>query len=159
MQVHDTLEERIKLAVQSLLENESLTGDLDDEAAQTLLDWGIACVRRIVLDTGGLDDEEAAAVMSPRLRATRRLMRRVNAWLATPSPDDRTAILFDIAAQAAIIYGTGANRVDEHRLQAMASLQPGGIYTRRELIARLRGLFDPGKPCTLPQDDATEPLA
>lgn len=143
MQVQDKLEERIKLAVQSLLENESLTADLDDEAAQTLLDWGISCVRRIALDTADLNGEEAEALMAPRLRAVRRLMRCINTWLSAPSPEARVGVLSSIPAQLAVIYGTETVPLDEHRLKALASLSPGCGYTGSKLIAHLRKLVEP----------------
>lgn len=143
MQVQDKLEERIKLAVQSLLENESLTADLDDEAAQTLLDWGISCVRRIALDTADLNDEEAEALMAPRLRAVRRLMRCVNNWLSAYSPEARESALSSIPTQATVIYGTKTVPLDEHRLKALASLSPGCGYTGSRLIAYLRKLVEP----------------
>ncbi len=142
--MQDRLEERVKLAVQSILENESLTGDLDDEAAQALLDWGVACVRRIALETVGFDDEEAEASMAPRLRATRRLMRRVSAWVSAPSCAMQTDILSEIAAQAAIIYGAAFSPPDEHRLAAVAELYARSTCSKSRLIARLRALLEPG---------------
>jgi hypothetical protein len=142
--MQDELEERVKLAVQSILENESLTGDLDDEAAQALLDWGVACVRRIALETAGLDDGAAEASMASRLRATRRLMRRVSAWVSAPPCAMQTGILSDIAAQAAIIYGTAFNPVDEHRLAAVAELYARSTCSKAGLIARLRAMLEPG---------------
>lgn len=104
----DELTQRVNRVVESILENERLTADLDDEAAKALLDWGITCAEMIVHSTAGLNDSEAEEVMSPRLRATRRLMRRVNKWVANRPEMDAEAnavSLTGIIEQAAIIYG------------------------------------------------------
>ena len=65
----DHLESRTRRAVESLLENESLTADLDDAAAKELLDWGIAHAKEIISDTADMDDEGAEEAMYPRMSA------------------------------------------------------------------------------------------
>jgi len=97
------LERRIQSAVESILGNESLTADLDDPAAQALLDWGITCAKRIAGRTAGLNDERAEEVIYPGMRATRRLMRLVQRWASDQAGMD-TALLDQILEQAAIIY-------------------------------------------------------
>lgn len=102
------LVQRVNRAAESILENESLTADLDDEAAKALLDWGITCAEMIARSTAGLNDSEAEEAMSLRLRAIRRLMRLVNRWGASYSEMDAEAgasLLTRIIEQAAIIYG------------------------------------------------------
>ena len=78
----DEFADRSRRAVESLLENESLTSSLDDAAAQVLLKWGTDCAKLIVSSTAGLDAASAEDAMYPRMRALRRLMRRVNKWAA-----------------------------------------------------------------------------
>ncbi len=99
---------RIQRAAESILENEKLTADLDDAAANVLLDWGVACAEKIAGSTDGLGDSEAEEVISPRLRATRRLMRQVNRWVAS-GPDidteEEAEFLNQIIEQASVIYG------------------------------------------------------
>jgi hypothetical protein len=56
----------------------------------------------------------------------------------------QTGILSDIAAQAAIIYGTAFNPVDEHRLAAVAELYARSTCSKAGLIARLRAMLEPG---------------
>ena len=102
------LEQRASRAAESILENESLTSDLDDVAAKVLLDWGLACAKAIAQSTAGLDDAQAGEVMSSRLRATRRLMRSVNKWIANREEMDavaKTKRLSRVIEQASIIYG------------------------------------------------------
>jgi hypothetical protein len=45
--------QRIERAAESILENERLTADLDDAAAQVLIDWGLACAELIAGSTDG----------------------------------------------------------------------------------------------------------
>jgi len=97
------LERRTQHAVESILGNESLTADLDDPAAQALLDWGITCAERIAGRTAGLNDEQAEEIIYPGMRATRRLMRLVQRWASHQTGMD-TALLDQILEQAAIIY-------------------------------------------------------
>ena len=76
------LAQRMRLVTESILEDERLTTELEDTAANVLLKWGIECARMIARSTDGLDDATAEALMYPRLRATPRLMRTVNKWVA-----------------------------------------------------------------------------
>lgn len=82
---------RMQRAVERLLENESLTADLDDAAARLLLAWGVAWTHMIVESTAGLDDAEAWVLNRPRLRAVRRMMRTVNRWATSRSSMDAAA--------------------------------------------------------------------
>jgi hypothetical protein len=105
----DAIKERAALAAESLLGNEALTADLDDDAAKVLLAWGEDCAKSIARDPAGLDDAEAETAMAPRLRALRRLMRRVNTWIPQRSETDiegNRARLDEIIEQAGIVYDT-----------------------------------------------------
>ncbi len=73
---------RVNQAVERILENERLTADLDDEVAEALVEWGVAWAEMIARSSAGLDDLAAEEVTSPKERALRRLMRRVNKWVA-----------------------------------------------------------------------------
>ncbi len=100
--------EQISRAVESILENESLTADLDDDAAKALNDWGISCVKQIAQSIAGLNNVEVEKIMSSQLRAIRRLMRSVNKWIGNWQDTDaegHTGRLSKVLEQAAIIYG------------------------------------------------------
>jgi len=99
---------RIDKAAESILENEKLTADLVDDAAQVLLDWGISCAKQIAQDTLGLDDIKTEEAMYQPMRATRRLMRTVNKWAsrhAILGVEGHAEMLAKIISQAGIIYG------------------------------------------------------
>ena len=104
--VTNQLAQCINHAVENILENESLTTDLDDAAAEALLDWGVACAKMIAQSTVGLNKIEAEDVMLPRLRATRRLMRLMNRWGSKRLQMDvesNAALLTKVIEQAVII--------------------------------------------------------
>jgi hypothetical protein len=110
----DPVSRRASRAAESILENESLTANLDDAAAQVLIDWGIDSAEMIAQYTVGLDDPEAEEVMAPRLRALRQLMRLVNQAIPDLERSQREKdkgyqdvknSLDKITEQAAIIYG------------------------------------------------------
>lgn len=71
-------EVRARRAVESILENESLTADLEDLEAQRLLEWGSVHAKRLAAENReSLDDE---------LGTLRRLMRGFNKLLADRRP-------------------------------------------------------------------------
>ena len=52
------LDARRRLAIEMLLESESLTDDLHDDEAEILLDWGMAQAEAYALATQEIADEE-----------------------------------------------------------------------------------------------------
>jgi hypothetical protein len=107
----DQVSRRASRAAESILGNESLTSNLDDTAAQVLIDWGIDCAEMIAQRTVGLNDAEAEEVMAPRLRALRKLMRQINQTIPALAPSrgendklDAEETLDTIIEQASIIY-------------------------------------------------------
>jgi hypothetical protein len=141
-EVAEELTQRINQVTQSILENESLTADLDDTAAKELLDWGIACARKIAQDTTGLNNSEAEETMSPRLRATRRLIRSVNSWIARRGEMDveaSSSSLSEIIEHAATIYGESFTPPDNERRAAFLRQQTDNP---QQMIANLRGLLE-----------------
>jgi hypothetical protein len=112
------LEQRVRYAAESILENESLTAGLDDTTAKKLLDWGVACAEAIAQETAGLNDDGAEAAISDRLRATRGLMRQVRRWVVNRQEMDTEVgakLLSEIIAQAATVYQHFVPPDDEQR--------------------------------------------
>ena len=100
----DDLEKRRNQAASSILENEGLTADLDDEIADELLNWGLALAEQIVMGSQDLDDEEAEEAMYTPMKALRKMLRAINKWLN--SGDD--TYLETILKQTPLIYGETA---------------------------------------------------
>ncbi len=146
----EKLARRSRRAAESLLENESLTADLDDAAAKVLIDWGIACAKAAAQGTAGLDDDQAETEMDTRLRATRKLMRSVNKWVAGYAEMDeesQVALLARMQEQVAAIYGPGSLSPDFQQLRAfveeLAQTTGGPEHQMSSaIVARLRALLE-----------------
>jgi hypothetical protein len=101
------LQKRIRMAAESLLENEALREGLEDEAASALLDWGIACSTSIVSGTAALeDDDEAGEAVYPRMRALRQMLTTLSGLYGGKlDPDQHAQYLQDLAALVPLVYG------------------------------------------------------
>ncbi|MFB0538098.1 MAG: hypothetical protein ACETWR_24310 [Anaerolineae bacterium] len=80
MMISDSeLEARKRLAIEILLESESLTDDLQDDEAEILLDWGLAQAEACALATQEIaDEEEARPALDQGVTTVRQLMRFIN---------------------------------------------------------------------------------
>ncbi len=142
-----TIAHRTQLAVESLLGNESLTDELDDSAAQVLLEWGIACAERIMGATKGLADADAETLTYPRLRAVRRLMRDVNRWMGQLPSDSMQAkehaqALDKVIEQARVIYGDTFSPPDTQQRTAFLESVTAENPQPQTLIMNLRTLLE-----------------
>lgn len=154
----DDVTQQVNLIVESLLENESLTSNLDDTAAQVLLNWGIASTERIVRGVVGLTTVEAEQVMYQQLRATRRLMRYINRWVPTRhemTPQKNLSKLEQITQQAAIIYPDNT-LPDESRLSAF--IEQSSAYSPEQTITELRRLVEEPPSRSLDDDITSNDL-
>jgi hypothetical protein len=70
-------------AVERILEDESLTADLTDVAAQFLLDWGLVQAETMVRQAEGLLGEE----IDTHLTALRRTMKRIGKQAGKSAPE------------------------------------------------------------------------
>jgi len=85
------LQSNLDSALQSVLENEALTADLDDDAAKVLLDWGMARVR--LIHRLAVDEPDYEGYISEQMRANRKLMRAINnCTVARAEKDDKSHI-------------------------------------------------------------------
>ncbi len=136
------IEDRQQRAAENILGNERLTADLDDAAAEALLDWGLNWAKATVLETAALEEEQALMVLSPRLKALRRMLRQVNIWIRdqdTSSPQEQAERLAKIDHQAYLAQGYPAEADDPAAFLNQA-LQLHGETTER--IAGLRALLE-----------------
>jgi hypothetical protein len=159
----DEIEQRVKQAAESILENERLTAELEDAAAQVLLDWGVACAEMIGHSTAALDSSEAEDAISQRLRATRRLMRRVSKWVAnrrTMDAERSAALLTQIMEQAEIIYGVAFSPPSPDQRDVLLELPFVYADEPEQMIADLRRLLEGSSdPSTADSDDYSQPCA
>lgn len=144
------LEERTQRAAESILENESLTEGLDDEAAQVLLDWGLACAKTIAQSTEGLTEAEAEEIMSTRLRAVRRLMRPMDKWINQEALDSEhsAALLAQIIEQAQIVYGEDYTPPTEAQQESFLNGYHASEENAQQTIIDLRKFLENTPPPT-----------
>jgi hypothetical protein len=77
------LSARRRLAIEMILKSEGLTGHLQDDEAETLLDWGMAQAEAYALTTHEIaDEEEARLAIDQGVTKVRRAMRFINDLVA-----------------------------------------------------------------------------
>jgi len=137
----DDLTQRETRTAESILEDERLTADLDDAAANALINWGITCAKTIVQSTAGLDETQAEEAMYPRLRALRRTMRTISRWAAKQQEWDAESSadsLAQIIEQTVIIYGEGYTPPTDNQRNTFLQQQTQFINDPLRLIVNLQ---------------------
>ena len=138
----DEVEERGKRAAQSILENESLTEDLDDATGSVLLAWGIASAQSIAADTAHWGEDEATQAIDERLRSLRRMLKAVSRWLqAQTRGDAEMAVdaLKRVIELAGLVYGTSFTAPSAEACASLSSPSDSPAA----LLTRLRALIEP----------------
>jgi hypothetical protein len=142
---------RETFAAQSILENESLTADLDDAAANALLEWGVTNARMVARSVGvtTLFDESDSGgreiAMSERLRAVGRMMRAVNAYvrgLGGTDGEERESALQEVLEQAAVVYGRTFATLSAEQRAAFINAQATMLHNPVQLINNLRRFIE-----------------
>ena len=123
----NNIQERIQRAAEIILENEALTADLDDAAAQVLLDWGVNRAQAIASETSEMSEAQAEEAMYQPMRALRKMLRIVNKWALNP----QESTLAGITEQAEIIYGSSP---DEEQQTAFLTQIPNDATERVSLL-------------------------
>ena len=144
-ELDENVARRARRAAESLLENESLTADLDDAAASKLLKWGTQLVKDIASETVGMDDEQADQVTYARMRATRKMMRSVNKLIAGRNELDaegKLNLLVTISENMALIQGTESVAPDPRFLQAFLN-ESDQETDSAQFVLCLRSMFEP----------------
>lgn len=131
------LEKRLRRTMEGLYENEALTSDLDDDAANVLLKWAADRVEQIVRSTEEMDDTQAEEAMYPRMRALRKMSRYINR--IARGGGDPAQLVEKVVAQAKEVYGDSIVEADLEKLQLIARMpqsEPG------MLLQAIRQLFE-----------------
>ncbi len=150
----EELEQRQKQAVESILDNESLTANLDDQVAGALLGWTTGLARSVVQQAAALGSDEAETLIEERLSAVRGLMRQVNRWAAggtEMSREESAEWLETVLQKLSAIQGAQAPLLDDTRRQAF--LETHAHATPAEMVALLQTLItDQRTPEPPPQE-------
>jgi hypothetical protein len=104
---------RERSLIDGILNNESLTSDLNDEDAQEMIDWSVAMAKEAAQVTAGLEEPQAEKIISERMYANRKLMRSIKRLVVEGKDldhDGHTELLSQIREQARLIYGDDALR-------------------------------------------------
>jgi len=97
-------------AVESILENETLTADLDDQSADLLLDWALFLAKEAAQGIPGVEGASAEDQFSTRMRNVRQFIRQVNRWAgssAAATSDEGLSALNKALELAVQVYGEG----------------------------------------------------
>ena len=112
------LEKRIRMAAESILENESLLEGLEEGSAAAVLDWGLARAKQIAGETAVLTDEtDAEDAMDPRMRALRQLLR-IAARIGTENidPGERAPLFAEVCELFEPQSGQAPDKINAFRL-------------------------------------------
>ena len=136
-------ETRIRWAVGTILENESLTADLADDEAQRLLEWGLNEARRLATDNRESLEKELAAL--------RKLMRGATKLAAESRPvdDDRLRQRLERLRRPADLLGLpipAPEAVDTY----VAGRQGMTTGEKLERLLALLGARDSDSPASFP---------
>jgi hypothetical protein len=132
------IESRVSKVAESILGNEALTGNLNDEAADLFLKWAITKGEAIARSTAGMDEFAAEEVMNPRLKALRHLARYLGNWVTgSGEPWD---LVEKIIEQARILYGDTFVEPDPAEKERIARY-PLGVEPIF-LVAAIKNLFE-----------------
>src|SRR5688572_25216606 len=133
------LEKRIRMAAESILENESLRDGLDDQTASALLDWGIARAKQIASLTADIQDEDEAEQASyPRMRALRQMLR-IAAQLSAENIDsvEHSVLMEELTNLIPLVYGEGTVVPETSQWDSLLALESSSA---QEKITTLRDL-------------------
>jgi hypothetical protein len=122
-----TIEERARQAAEQLLGDESLTGEMQDAEAQTLLDWAISFSRRLSEHTLEMDDARAEEYLSAALPNLRRVIRRTNKLVGSLPQADIEMMMSSLAG----IFESAA------QVPELTAAPPGDLATLASSLAQL----------------------
>jgi len=145
------IEKRIRMAAESILENESLRHGLEEDGESALLDWGIACAKQIAADTQEFEDDlDAEDASYSRTTALYKLLEGVKG-LYTSEVDalQRTALLEEIASCIPEVYRQELPAMETIRWNVFVAMQPKTSIEQK--IKDLRALIE-NKPATLNEE-------
>lgn len=154
------MELRIRMAAESILENEALRGGLNDEqASSSLLDWGINRAKHLAGETAEIEDEEEAdEAIYPRMKALRKMLGAIKELASAENwgMDELQNGLQVVFKHAQLVYGESWQAPGQISDETWLILQSG---QSSEKITCLRNLVEtaPEQPPAPPEQPSTPP--
>lgn len=134
------LHARMERVIEELAGNEALLGMLETDAAQEMLDWGIAAAKSMISRTEDADD----LAILPRLKAIRQSMRSIGNWAAGKyqDPESRLALRDRLLANFRAIFGERGELPTVKQMDEVLSQVDDRSHTPRELILKIRDVLE-----------------
>jgi hypothetical protein len=134
-------EKRVRMAVESILENESLREGLEDEAASALLDWGMERAEKIATETASLKDElQAEEVFNTRMHALREMLSiAVRMCAENIDSTESNTLLEKVTDLLPLVYGEATPIPETNQWNSLLAVQSGSML---EKITTFRNLVE-----------------
>jgi hypothetical protein len=136
---------RQERAASRLLDDERLRGDLTDDEFQPLLDWALAAADRIVAETAGQSDEQAAPRVERGLGVIRESVQAAGDAIAAHAEHDASRLR---SALAALGLGAGDQRADAAMLRQLLDRKLAGPEIAALIARRLTTSLDTAPTAT-----------
>lgn len=138
------LNARSERALKQLTGNETLLDMLDTESATEMLNWGMAMTRRLVNETGTLDDAAADAVLEPRLKAIRQAARSIGNWAGGKytDPASRIRLRDKLIEYFHTVYGEETLAPSSDALDQVLNQVDDKTNTSQQLVLKLKNLVE-----------------
>ncbi len=166
--MNQALDDWRRLASEQILGDESLTDDVDDDAAEALIKWGLAQVAAIAarLAAPGMraappaseTSGEASRALDEQGHLVRKIIKdagRLAARRADLTPDEWNARLASLAAMSATLQGASSAGVQASPEPA-ESLDLQGVTSDREAVTLLLHKLLPSAQPEQPPDEPAE---
>lgn len=130
---------RLREVSEDILDTESLSEHLDDSAAKALIEWGLACARRLV--ERSLEGKEAGMDLAAQIGAVKQMMRAVDhlvgEWQIL-DPTERAYWWDKLLTHAGAVYAEGAKKITLERFEGLLRQNA----TPAALLLALRDMFE-----------------
>ena len=138
------LNARMERVIEEMTGNEALLQMLDTDAAQEMLDWGIATAKSMINRTMELDDFAADLAVLSRLKAIRQSMRSIGNWAAGKyaDPDSRTQLRDKLLEHCRTIFGERRELPTTRQMDDLLRQVDEKGVTPHQLILKLQDLLE-----------------
>jgi len=138
------MDARTRQAIEEITGNEALLEMLDAEAANELLNWGVSMVTMLVNETAGMDEGATQAVLEPRLKAVRQVMRSLGNWAAGKyvDPTSRSQLRDKLLEYFKIIDSMDMQVLSSVELDSFLNQVDDENKTPLQLVVSFKGLLE-----------------